>query len=97
MTSLLCARSPALVRPAVLRSLGCLVVLALLAACAGQGPEISATQQAEQYAAHARGNYIAPGPPGDPWGPYIKEASKRFDVPDLWIRSVMNVESGAQE
>ncbi len=47
--------------------------------------------------AHARGNYRPPGPPEDPWGPYIREAGKRFDVPDLWIRSVMRVESGGNE
>src|SRR5262249_54873468 len=35
--------------------------------------------------------------PEDPWGPYIREASTRFDVPDIWIRSVMRVESGGNE
>ena len=40
---------------------------------------------------------MPPGPPQDPWGPYIREASKRFDVPDVWIRSVMRVESGGNE
>jgi Transglycosylase SLT domain/SPOR domain len=54
-------------------------------------------QEAARYAAHARGNYHPPGPPEDPWGPYVREASKRFDVPDLWIRSVMRVESGGNE
>ena len=54
-------------------------------------------QEAARYAAHARGNYMPPGPPEDPWGPYIREASKRFDVPDIWIRSVMRVESGGNE
>ena len=32
-----------------------------------------------------------------PWGPYIREAGKRFDVPEVWIRSVMRVESGGNE
>ena len=54
-------------------------------------------QEAARYAAHARGNYTPPGPPEDPWGPYIREASKRFDVPDLWVRSVMRVESGGNQ
>ena len=39
-------------------------------------------QEAARYAAHARGNYAPPGPPEDPWGPYIREAGKRFDVPE---------------
>ena len=82
---------------ALLRGVGCLAILALLAACAGQGPRTSATQEAARYAAHARGNYTPPGPPEDPWGPYIHEASKRFDVPEIWIRTVMRVESGGNE
>ena len=72
-------------------------VLALLAACASHTPGPSATQEAARYAEHARNNYIPPGPPEDPWGPYIREASARFDVPELWIRSVMHVESGGNE
>ena len=79
------------------RAFFCIALLALLAACAGQAPRTSATQEAAQYAAHARGNYTPPGPPGDPWGPYINEASQRFDVPATWIRAVMHVESGGNE
>lgn len=30
----------------------------------------------------------------DPWSAYITEASQRFGVPEPWIRSVMQVESG---
>jgi hypothetical protein len=82
---------------AAIRMFGCLAALALLAACAGQAPQIDQSQEAAQYAAHARGNYTPPGPPEDPWGPYIEEASARFDVPDVWIRAVMNVESRGQE
>ncbi|HME19775.1 MAG TPA: lytic transglycosylase domain-containing protein [Acetobacteraceae bacterium] len=82
---------------AVLRGICSLTLLALLAACAGQGAHTSASLEAARYAAHARGNYKPPGPPEDPWGPYIREASNRFDVPDLWIRSVMRVESGGNE
>ena len=81
---------------AALRGISSLVLLALLAACAGQGPHSSSTQEAARYAARARGNYVPPGPPGDPWGPYIREAGKRFDVPEVWIRSVMSVEFGGQ-
>jgi cell division septation protein DedD len=82
---------------AALRGIGILTLLALLAACASQGPRTSATQEAARYAAHARGNYVPPGPPEDPWGPYVREASARFDVPEIWIRSVMRVESGGNE
>ncbi len=79
----------------VLRVVGCLGVLALLSACAG-GPHISATQEAAQYVHRARGSYTPPGPRSDPWGPYITEASARFDVPERWIREVMRVESGGR-
>jgi len=81
----------------LLRAAGCAGVLALLAACATQGPQGSAPQLAASYAAHARGNYVPPGPPDDPWGPYIKRASQRFDVPEAWIRALMHVESGGEE
>jgi cell division septation protein DedD len=79
------------------RAIACIAMLGLLAACSGGGPRTSASQEAARYAAHARGDYTPPGPPGDPWGPYITEASRRFDVPDTWIRAVMHVESGGQE
>jgi hypothetical protein len=79
------------------RAIGCIALLGLLAACGSQGPGINPTQEAARYAAHARGNYTPPGPPDDPWGPYINEASQRFDVPDTWIRAVMHVESGGNE
>lgn len=78
------------------RGLGCVALLALLAACSG-GPQTSSTLEAARYAARARGNYVPPGPPEDPWGPYIREAGHRYDVPELWIRSVMRVESGGNE
>jgi cell division septation protein DedD len=71
--------------------------LALLAACATHTPGPSATQEAARYIAKARNNYVPPGPPEDPWGPYIREAAGRFDVPELWLRSVMRVESGGNE
>jgi len=83
--------------PAIIRAFGCIAILALVAACASQPPSIDESQEAAQYAAHARGNYTPPGPPEDPWGPYIEEASSRFDVPDVWIRAVMNVESRGEE
>jgi cell division septation protein DedD len=81
-------------RTVALRLFSCFCLMALLAACAGQSPQINGSQEAARYAARARGNYTPPGPPGDPWGPYIVEASDRFDVPQRWIRSVMHQESG---
>ena len=71
--------------------------LALLAACASHVPGPSATQEAARYAQRARNNYVPPGSPEDPWGPYIHQAAARFDVPELWIRAVMHVESNGQE
>jgi cell division septation protein DedD len=66
-----------------------LLLLCGLAACAGNGPTSPAR--------HDRfSDYGPPGPPSDPWGPYIREASARFDVPDRWIREVMRQESGGR-
>ncbi|MGH7040974.1 MAG: lytic transglycosylase domain-containing protein, partial [Acetobacteraceae bacterium] len=80
-----------------LRVLGCIAAMAVLSACASQGPHLGARDQAARYAAMAHGNYAPPGPPDDPWGPYIQQASTRFDVPGQWIRAVMHVESGGHE
>lgn len=79
----------------MLRLLGCLAVLASLAACAS-GPKVSAEQEAKQYQARARGNYTPPGPKSDPWGPYITEASSKYDLPDRWIREVIRAESSGK-
>lgn len=76
-----------------LRFLSCLMVLALVSACANQ-PAGNAVTDSRKYRAQARGNYTPPGPAHDPWGPYIVEASKRFDMPEVWIREVMRAESG---
>ncbi len=42
-------------------------------------------------------SYAPPGPPDDPWGPYIEEAAQRFSVPQRWIREVMRQESGGHQ
>jgi hypothetical protein len=85
----------------VIRAAASLSLLATLAACASHTPiansGLTANQEAAVYRSHAKANYAPPGPPGDPWGPYIQEASKRFDVPDVWIREVMHVESGGYQ
>ena len=78
-----------------LRAAGCLGVVGMLSACAG-GQQISATQEASQYESRAHHSYSAPGSRSDPWGPYIHEASQKFDVPERWIREVMRVESGGR-
>jgi Transglycosylase SLT domain len=84
-------------RPPLRRAIVCLTGAAWLAACANHAPPVvSQLPEAQQYAAHARGDYTPPGPPDDPWGPYINEAAKRFDVPDRWIRQVMRIESGGK-
>jgi len=59
----------------------------LLSACAGSVQTGSTGQR----------NYAPPGPPEDPWGPYIQEAASRFSVPQRWIRAVMRQESGGQQ
>jgi D-alanyl-D-alanine carboxypeptidase len=41
--------------------------------------------------------YPPPGPPEDPWGPYIREAAGRYGVPEQWVRAVMQQESGGEE
>ncbi len=80
-----------------LRIASSLALMALLSACAGSHrPQMSATQEAAIYESHARADYTPPGPPGDPWGPYITEASAKFDVPDAWIRAVIGQESGGR-
>ncbi len=88
-------------RMRIARAVASLGLLGLLAACAGHTPMansgLTASQEAAVYKSHARANYAPPGPPGDPWGPYVVEASRRFDVPDVWIREVMHVESGGYQ
>jgi hypothetical protein len=86
-------------RPATgrrLRAVSTLAILAALGACS-HGSQQNALEESARYAAHARGDYRPPGPPEDPWGPYIREASAKYDIPDIWIRSLMRVESGGKE
>jgi hypothetical protein len=71
--------------------------LALLAACSPVREQASTGFSTGYYISHAAGNYQPPGPPDDPWGPYITIAAGRFDVPSQWIRQVMRAESGGQE
>ena len=81
-----------LARPALALS-----VLALLAACGQSGQTPTAQHAAATHGHYNRpSSYDPPGPPGDPWGPYIRDASRRFDVPERWIREVMRQESGGR-
>lgn len=70
--------------------------LGALAACgtAGQWP---ATQGSAHGDWQRPDGYDPPGPAGDPWAPYIAQASRRFDVPERWIREVMRQESGGRQ
>ncbi len=72
---------------------GTVAIIGLMAGCASK-PQFTAQQETSSYLARARGSYTPPGPASDPWGPYIREASAKYDVPDKWIREVMRQESG---
>jgi hypothetical protein len=80
-----------------IRAAGIIAVMTALAACGTVPPHQDAIQETARYVAHAKHNYVPPGPAEDPWGPYIREASNRFDVPETWVRSLMRVESGGKE
>ncbi len=82
--------------PVPARTLFCLALLAGLAACSAPRPPQSPQVEAAEYKSHARGNYIPPGPPSDPWGPYIIEAATTYDVPERWIREVIRAESSGK-
>ncbi len=62
-----------------------------LAACGG-GARVGVS-----YRAPGVRNYAAPGPASDPWGPYIREASAKYGVPETFIREVMRQESGGHQ
>ncbi len=68
------------------------VLLFAVAGCAGNAVHSGGSYR---FATHRYSP--PPGPPSDPWGPYIREASRRFGVPEKWIRAVMRQESGGQE
>jgi hypothetical protein len=88
------ARKAARLKPGL--AAGC-AGLALLSACAGGHGSRYAGENTTYYLSHAAHNYNPPGPASDPWGPYINMAAAHFDVPAMWIRQVMRVESGGHE
>jgi cell division protein FtsN len=77
-----------------------LSLAALLAACGGQQAQQTAATRggAVTHSGHYNrpASYAPPGPAHDPWGPWIRDASRRFDVPERWIREVMRQESGGR-
>ncbi|MBU8542807.1 MULTISPECIES: transglycosylase SLT domain-containing protein [Roseomonadaceae] len=74
----------------------CLLV-GMLAACGQTTTQRAVTQAPVSNSQWARpSSYDAPGPSHDPWGPYITQASQRFDIPERWIREVMRQESGGR-
>ena len=81
---------------AALRAASTITIVVAVAGCS-QPAHQDAVRESARYAAHAHRNYTAPGPAEDPWGPYIREAAERFDVPETWVRSLMRVESGGKE
>jgi D-alanyl-D-alanine carboxypeptidase len=80
-----------------LRVASTFALLCFVAACT--------SRDASWSSAHRRGSahvapsryYPPPGTPDDPWGPYIREASAHYGVPDQWIREVMRQESDGRE
>jgi len=73
--------------------LGAVILLAALSACSSSPTHRAAPPAtAEQVR-----DYAPPGSPDDPWGPYIHEASTRYEFPEPYIRAVMRQESGGQE
>jgi hypothetical protein len=81
-------------RSATLATVSGALGLAMLVGCTTQQYGLSASDETARYLQNARGRYVIPGPAGDPWGPYIREASQRYDIPEPWIRALMRQESG---
>jgi len=77
----------------LLRLISVVCLVALVAACAQRG----AYQGSASHSYAPTRYYAPPGPPGDPWGPYIREAAGRYGVPEQWVRAVMRQESGGRE
>jgi D-alanyl-D-alanine carboxypeptidase len=76
------------------------LLLVFLAGC-GSGPaprrDVGTAPSVGDLTPAQTRNYAPPGPPNDPWGPYIREASQRFHLPEPWIRAVMQQESGGKQ
>jgi cell division septation protein DedD len=79
------------------RAVVTIALMTALAACGTVTPQQDAIQESARYVARAKHNYTPPGPAEDPWGPYIREAAAKYDIPETWVRSLMRVESGGKE
>src|SRR6516225_10630706 len=80
-----------------LRAVMRLLPVLVLAACSqgyGPGGRIEIGADGWRKPTHY---YPPPGPPEDPWGPYVREAAARFQVPGHWVRAVMHRESGGEQ
>src|SRR5215211_365099 len=76
-----------------------LSLLVLLAGCGGkQTQQMAGKGGVVTHSGYYNrpSSYAPPGPASDPWGPWIRDASRRFDVPERWIREVMRQESGGR-
>ncbi len=78
-----------------LRPAAACLMLGLLAACGNSQHHVATGGSNSEWVRPA--SYDPPGPSHDPWGPYIQQASRRFDVPERWIREVMRQESGGRQ
>ena len=77
---------------ATIHAAGALLCLALgLAGCASDAPQVQTAPPVESAA------YVPdPNDPLSRWVPHIREASKRYDMPEKWIRAVMMRESNGR-
>ena len=82
--------------PPVLRLLPFLLLAACAQQQAGYGPHGRMEIGADGWKVPGR-YYPPPGPPEDPWGPYVREAATRYGVPGHWVRAVMHQESGGEQ
>jgi cell division septation protein DedD len=78
------------VRPTAPAWLAAALLILMLSGCGGPSGEPA-------YVAGPSHYYPPPGPPSDPWGPYVTEAAARMQLPAQWIRAVMRQESGGEE
>jgi hypothetical protein len=61
------------------------------------GYDVAASNaEALNYRGRAALSYEQPGDLDDPWGPYIPEAADRFQIPEGWVRAVMQQESSGK-
>jgi D-alanyl-D-alanine carboxypeptidase len=59
------------------------------------GYDVAASNaEARGYRERAALSYQEPGDAENPWGPYLREAAYRFQIPEVWVREVMQQESG---